>query len=877
MWGNITVVVGAAIQKVQKIQNDIETQLDAAVGLEGASGASLLDNDVSSKDIGDRGDKGSIDHEPSEHGVLKDEFQHKEESKDVDDGIKKLELGACEILTPNNSKSSQRKLPKPAVIVSESGDGGETKNIDLTAYVPMAKHEAALKDIKSKAIEKMKLQESQCNEEKKLLRDEMQRSKKLLEEELRDVKLSFEKERSELEVANLKLQQQLDSLQKQLDLQVDIQNSRYQQQLYNLELENKEKMDFNLKGQPTNSPDSSMAHTSTKVEVLEFMVEELTAKLKQHEVESTQELNVLSLEVHNYKSQLQNSELRMQDLMAQIKTLNETQQNLLDDSNKMKEIIRERERALEASVEQGSEIRRLQEESRQKIIDLKSELADKDARLRSFQNSVADDNDLKKEVIHYQEILKERDIRLAGFEEEGRSLAKKQSEMEKNVRKTKQELREKENEIAKLKESKDQLMKAIEQTQDALKKNELEALNTSKTLIAMQAVSQASADKLSRLEADIGAKNEELNSQRRALENAWNDNNELKRVVAELKAERDDMKRQLGEGTSKALETETTRREIEQREAVLRATSRQLQESLQVQMKESASREERLRDEIHELRRKWQEAVSSRESLTSELGQATAPLLRQISSLQETLRIKSEQWQSIESALSERALRAENAMETFEHKRSLLEDQILNLKQQLSITSNRLQDYQNQLHTTEASLDRYKRFEISWSEEKHEWESKLSLEVAQKHSLQTSLRELEMRHKLDLQNVIDKNSTSLAAKDLEIAKLLKDIDSLQREMKDERSFKGKKIKVEVSKNESIVKDIESYSTLTQTLPSMIFIHFSIHNTHIIFLFIFLLGGEVSFVATEKLNLKNRQKDEEVAGLQSQLNQLQVIN
>ena len=36
-----------------------------------------------------------------------------------------------------------------------------------------------------------------------------------------------------------------------------------------------------------------------------------------------------------------------------------------------------------------------------------------------------------------------------------------------------------------------------------------------------------------------------------------------------------------------------------------------------------------------EMRKRWQEAVSSRETLASELGSATAPLLRQISSMQE--------------------------------------------------------------------------------------------------------------------------------------------------------------------------------------------------------------------------------------------------
>ena len=41
------------------------------------------------------------------------------------------------------------------------------------------------------------------------------------------------------------------------------------------------------------------------------------------------------------------------------------------------------------------------------------------------------------------------------------------------------------------------------------------------------------------------------------------------------------------------METESSRRDIEQREAVLRATNKQLQDSLQRQMGEASVREER--------------------------------------------------------------------------------------------------------------------------------------------------------------------------------------------------------------------------------------------------------------------------------------------
>jgi len=94
------------------------------------------------------------------------------------------------------------------------------------------------------------------------------------------------------------------------------------------------------------------------------------------------------------------------------------------------------------------------------------------------------------------------------------------------------------------------------------------------------------------------------------------------------------------------------------------------------QMQEASVREERLREEGSEMRKRWQEAVSSRETLASELAGATAPLLRQISSMQEAMRAKQEGWQAVESSLSERALRAESVAEMAEHRKNLLEEQV---------------------------------------------------------------------------------------------------------------------------------------------------------------------------------------------------------
>ena len=80
-----------------------------------------------------------------------------------------------------------------------------------------------------------------------------------------------------------------------------------------------------------------------------------------------------------------------------------------------------------------------------------------------------------------QDSLKQREDHLAALEAEGQNLAKKQSKI---VRNTKAEVREKENDLAKLKESKDQMVKANEELQELQRKRKSEASNTTKSLSA---------------------------------------------------------------------------------------------------------------------------------------------------------------------------------------------------------------------------------------------------------------------------------------------------------------------------------------------------------------------------------------------------------
>ena len=471
-----------------------------------------------------------------------------------------------------------------------------------------------------------------------------------------------------------------------------------------------------------------------------------------------------------------------------------------EETSKLSELVTQRERALEASAVKMAETHMQFEAAQRKIHDLSAEVSEKDAKLRQSQVSATGEGELKKQLQRAQEVMKEKEGRLAAFELEGQNLSKKQSEMEKVVRSTKAEVKKRDTEIAKLKESKEQLVKAIEEMQDLVRKNELEASNAIKSLSAMQAVSQASTDKLSRLEGDVASKGEELASQRRAMEAAWAESNETKRLVAELRADRDDLRRQIGLGTSKVMETESSRRDIEQREAVLRATNKQLQDSLQRQMQESGLREERLRDEVGEMRKRWQDAVTSRETLSSELGSATAPLMRQIASMQDTVRTKSEAWQVIEASLSERALRAESIAELAEQKRITAEETGNEQKMKINTLSSRLEESILACQAAESALEKVTTLEASASARVAELESQLALEQGRMQSLQSSLRELELRHVIDQQDA--KDAVDFISKQGEgiLSRAVAESEALREELQAERGNVGKKKRISSQQN-----------------------------------------------------------------------------
>jgi chromosome segregation ATPase len=363
--------------------------------------------------------------------------------------------------------------------------------------------------------------------------------------------------------------------------------------------------------------------------------------------------------------------------------------------------------------------------------------------------------------------------------------------MEKTVRKLRQDIREKDAEIAKFKESKEQQDKLISSLEDSIKKKDLDLSNSQKNIIAIQAVSAASAEKILRLEAEIVDKTNEFAGQRRALENSYAECNELKKVLADLRCEKEELQRELGQGATRVVETESTRRDLEHREAILRATNKQLQDSLQRQMAEAVGREERMREELLDTRKRWQDAVTTREALASEMAVATTPLLRQISSLQESIRIKGDNWQKIESTLSERALRAEHLADAAENRKLFLEDQNASLKQQLNAQNSTIEELRIANDALTVSIDKLNT-EISSNQKMIlNLQDTYAKECTAKKEIEERLNNLDTHCKKAILEANDAASIISKRCDSQIHSLQSTIDSLTRELEIEKSKRGK--------------------------------------------------------------------------------------
>lgn len=258
---------------------------------------------------------------------------------------------------------------------------------------------------------------------------------------------------------------------------------------------------------------------------------------------------------------------------------------------------------------------------------------------------------------------------------------------------------------------------------------------------------------------------------------------------------------------------------------------------------------------MQELRRRWQEAVLSREALASELAAASGPLLRQIASLQEQLRQKTEQWTQVETALIDRAMKSETLAEQSENRRTLQEEQLMSLRHTLTQTQTRLAETQQQLHEAQDATQKLQRIELRHSEDRAEWQSRLQHETAALQALHTSVREMELRHRLALAEMQE----TLRETEKRLATLATQCEELTREnvsLKESLSLSQHNRYSVHQHNSSALNSNNSVSLSEADVAE--------GHTHM----------DNSFVAVERQQQRQQKRQEEILSLQQSVQSLQ---
>lgn len=214
---------------------------------------------------------------------------------------------------------------------------------------------------------------------------------------------------------------------------------------------------------------------------------------------------------------------------------------------------------------------------------------------------------------------------------EGEKLARKQADMEASVRAAKAEARESQG--------------TLEETRLSLEKATVKIATLEVDLKATRddlSSARHGESQAGKLDSDLRNSREE--SEMRALTIL-----SLEQTVKELKGSESGLRNELAEARKgAAVETEQERKKliVEHNHLVS-----DLETKLRSVERDAVVREDALRNEVDELRKRWQDAVRRADSLSVDVQSSTAPLLRQLESANKQSRSRAVAWTELETQL----------------------------------------------------------------------------------------------------------------------------------------------------------------------------------------------------------------------------------
>lgn len=328
--------------------------------------------------------------------------------------------------------------------------------------------------------------------------------------------------------------------------------------------------------------------------------------------------------------------------------------------------------------------------------EIKEQLEEHSERLeKNMETLTTERNSLKKQVSIWErehtqqknvsdakmmELLREKDEQIAGLMEEGEKLSKQELQFNNTIKKLRAKEKQNEQLIMAQKQQIEDVENEIKRLKEIIKKKEENEKKYQESLSQLNSISEQQAKELASIKPEKIDLQERVRSLQSNLDSTYKELTELRKTnaIAESAAEeaalyakqntRDELKREL----------EEQRLQLEKDKDALLMQVNELRMTLGRNEQQVTWREEQLRQEISDLHQRLQDSESRNQELSDTISNATRPLLRQIEHLQSAHSAQVNNWEKVESSLTQRIVDCQNQMNAaIEKERAAVEKEML--------------------------------------------------------------------------------------------------------------------------------------------------------------------------------------------------------
>ena len=421
-------------------------------------------------------------------------------------------------------------------------------------------------------------------------------------------------------------------------------------------------------------PDVSMNNVK---EVNHHEISKETSRVEENEPEvKNVETEIVKEELEEIKdgNKLDNEE-EINDKESEIISKNITENNnLLEEKDNIIEKLKKQLASREAQMES---IGTMASQSNSENHQLKDKLAALELKYKQLQDNSGNLDDLKKEFSErlgkeqktitdlknqIQNMKKEstkkssnssndedKDKLIEELRNEGITLSKKQLQLEKIIKQLRQKEKESDNQITKLTERAEKAEKKAEENSVKLKEMTYSGKSANDTIIHLKQLSEANIKKLEKQEQIIKESNSRIESLESALEKAWQDLAEQRKINLgkETEAEQSVFEAQSAVKEELTSLLRQQQAEFQERENALNQTIEELRNELSHMESKHFRNEELLQRELQELQRKYMEQTSNIDHLGTD-NEALQALHREMDSIRSSQEANKRVWESLE-------------------------------------------------------------------------------------------------------------------------------------------------------------------------------------------------------------------------------------